>query len=111
MIVDDNRQMRNFLKSYFSVSEIEIIECENGLEALETFSAVNPEYVFMDIKMPVMDGIEATKRIIHSFPKTKIIIVTEYDDEHLRCEAIKAGASGYLLKDNLSGLYKFNIFS
>lgn len=107
MIVDDNKQMRNFLKSYFAAPGMEIAECENGLEAYENYRSLLPDYVFMDIKMPVMDGIEATKKIILSFPKAKIIIVTEYDDECLRDEADKAGACGYLLKDDLSRLKKF----
>ncbi len=109
MIVDDNRQMREFLKSFFSSAENNIIECVNGLEAGETYGLYNPDYVLMDIRMPVMDGIEATKRIINSFPKAKIIIVTEFDDEHLRGEADKAGAQKYLLKDNLSELNRIII--
>jgi two-component system, chemotaxis family, chemotaxis protein CheY len=102
MIVDDNKQMRKFLKSYFASSETEIIECQNGLEAYEIYFSVNPDYVFMDIKMPVLDGIEATRKIISAFPSAKIIIVTEFDDNHIREEAKKAGVQDYVLKDNLS---------
>jgi len=102
MIVDDNKQMRKFLKSYFTNSETEIVECQNGLEACEIYFSVNPDYVFMDIKMPILDGIEATRKIISAFPSAKIIIVTEYDDKHLREEAKKAGVHDYVLKDNLS---------
>ncbi len=102
MIVDDNKHMRKFLRSYFAGSETEIVECQNGLEAYETYNSVKPDYVFMDIKMPVLDGIEATRKIISAFPSAKIIMVTEYDDKHLREEAEKAGVKDYVLKDNLS---------
>ncbi len=102
MIVDDNNQMRKFLKGFFAGVEAEIIECQNGLEAYETYNSANPDYVFMDIKMPVLDGIGATRKIVSAFPLAKIIMVTEYDDIHLREEAQKAGAQDYVLKDNLS---------
>lgn len=107
MIVDDNKQMREFLKSYFASSENKIFECSNGKEALENYGSFVPDYVLMDLKMPVMDGVEATHRIVQLFPNAKIIMVTEYDDKHLRDEAKKAGAKGYILKDNLSNLRTF----
>jgi len=107
MIVDDNKQMREFLKSYFASSENKIFECSNGKEAFENYSLFVPDYVLMDLKMPVMDGVEATHQIVKSFPNAKIVMVTEYDDIHLRDEAKKAGAKGYILKDNLSNLKTF----
>jgi CheY-like chemotaxis protein len=102
MIVDDNQQMRRFIRHYFWGMDISIVELSNGFEAVEKFGDLLPDLVLMDIKMPVMDGLEATRRIIELYPSAKIIIVTEYDDIHLREEAEKAGAHGYVLKDNLS---------
>jgi len=107
MIVDDNKQMRKFLRSYFASSENKIFECSNGKEAFENYGMLIPDYVLMDLKMPVMDGVEATHQIVQSFPDAKIVMVTEYDDTHLRDEAEKAGAKGYILKEDLSNLKAF----
>ena len=104
MIVDDNRQMREFLKGYFKDSEADIVECSNGKEAVDSYNSVLPDCVLMDVKMPVMDGIEAARKIIKKFPAAKIIMVTEYDDRNLREAADKAGARKYILKDDLSML-------
>ena len=107
MIVDDNEQMRKFLKSYFNNSKADIIECSNGKEAVKKYNSNLPDWVLMDIRMPVMDGIEATRKIVDSFPDARIIIVTEHDDKSLREEAVKAGALKYILKDNLSILQTY----
>jgi len=110
MIVDDNRQMRKFIRTYFIGLDAEIVEFANGLDAVEGYKNYSPDYVLMDIKMPVMDGCEATRKILESFPDANIVMVTEYDDKHMREEAKKAGAKGYISKDNLSQLLTFFSF-
>jgi DNA-binding NarL/FixJ family response regulator len=74
-------------------------EASNGAEVIELCRQANPDIILMDISMPVIDGIEATKRIHVDFPGTGIIGLTMYDQERLIVEMLEAGASGYLLKN------------
>ena len=78
-----------------------IFECEDGAEALTAYRRHNPDWVLMDIEMPQTDGISATQQIIAAFPNAKIAIVTDYDNANLREAAVAAGASEYIVKENL----------
>jgi DNA-binding NarL/FixJ family response regulator len=101
MIVDDHPITRDGLRSALSTSsEIEIVgEATNGEEAVELAREVKPEVVFMDVRMPGMGGLEATKLIHEDNPDTKIILFTVEESRAAIHEAIRAGVSGYLLKD------------
>ncbi len=72
----------------------------NGQEALEQAAILKPDVVLMDLKMPRMNGIQATRQITKHHPATKIVVLTTYDDDEWVFDAIRAGASGYLLKDS-----------
>jgi DNA-binding NarL/FixJ family response regulator len=74
-------------------------EASNGQEALDMVAEVDPDLILMDIRMPVMGGLEATRAIKALYPDTKIVMLTVSDDENDLFEAIKSGAHGYLLKD------------
>jgi DNA-binding NarL/FixJ family response regulator len=82
-------------------------ECGDGAHALAIYSQTRPDWVLMDILMPGVDGFAATREIKRQFPEAKILIVTSYDDDELKAMAHKAGACGYLLKDDISGLLKY----
>jgi len=99
--VDDHPITRDGLRSALSTSsEIEIVgEATNGEEAVELAREVKPEVVFMDVRMPGMGGLEATKLIHEDNPDTKIILFTVEESRAAIHEAIRAGVSGYLLKD------------
>ena len=79
----------------------EIYECSGGAEAMAKYAALRPDWVLMDIVMGQMDGLEATRRLVTLYPEAKVVIVTSYDDKYLRDAAHAAGASGYVMKDNL----------
>lgn len=105
-IVDDHAIVREGLKSLINHEEdFEVIaEAESGkacLEMLET--SIIPDIILMDLKMPGISGIEATRLIKTEYPQLKLILLTNYDNEEYVLEAIKAGADGYVLKDVKKG--------
>lgn len=101
LIVDDNKQVRELLRDYLPNMFDEIYECEDGSDAVSFFRKHHPDWVLMDWEMPKMNGITATREIIGEFPEANICMVTAFDDEEIRSEAFSAGASGFVLKDNL----------
>ncbi len=74
----------------------------NGFEVLELVEKNQPDLVLMDLKMPDMNGIQATQKIRNSYPQVKVLVLTTYDDDEWLFDAIRAGAAGYLLKDTPS---------
>ncbi len=76
-----------------------VSEASNGAEALEQVAALSPDVVLMDVRMPRMDGIEATRLISERHPATKVIVLTTFDLDEYAFGALRAGASGFLLKD------------
>jgi CheY-like chemotaxis protein len=93
--------MRELLKKLVRDLTEDFAECEDGTEALDAYQQCQPDWVLMDIKMKVMDGLAATRQIKAAYPEARIIIVTGYDDARLRAAAQKAGACGYVHKENL----------
>ena len=101
LIVDDSPRFRELLRSILTDLVDEFHECADGDEAVATYDARRPDWVLMDFKMTRMGGLEATRRIVAAHPTARVLVVTAYDDAHWRSAAIKAGAYGYVLKDNL----------
>lgn len=107
LIVEDNAAVRQLIKSVVSDLADTIYECADGVEAIATYSRFRPDFVLMDIRMTVMDGISAARQITKANPGAKIVMVTDYDEIDLRESAKHAGAIGYVLKDNLLELGSF----
>lgn len=101
LIVDDQSLFREALKTLLSAStDFEIVgDASNGEEALRMVLQHSPDIVLMDLRMPIMDGVESTKRILQMGKSTKVIVLTTFDDDENVFEALRAGAVGYLLKD------------
>jgi len=100
-IVEDDREVReNLTKLLEGCSQImPAVACESGEEALQQLPARRPEVILMDIRLPGMSGIKCTAKIKELLPKTQILMLTAYSDNDNIFEALKAGASGYLLKN------------
>jgi two-component system NarL family response regulator len=101
LIVDDHALFRRGLQLVLGVeSDLEIVgEASDGFEAVDAAAALLPDVVLMDVRMPGLGGIEATRRIRNAQPNIKIVMLTVSEDEEDLFAAIRAGASGYLLKE------------
>ncbi len=100
-LVDDHKVVRSGIKALGETEpSLEVIgEASDGREAVAKVSQKSPDVILMDLVMPEMDGVEATKRIIEDKPEGKILILTSFSEEERIIQAIKAGATGYLIKD------------
>jgi DNA-binding NarL/FixJ family response regulator len=104
LLVDDQIIIRQGLKSLLeSKPDLEVVgDAENGQRALEQVEALQPDVVLMDVRMPVMDGVAATRLICERFSGTKVLVLTTFDDDEYVSQAMRFGAMGYLLKDTPS---------
>jgi DNA-binding NarL/FixJ family response regulator len=101
LLVDDQTLFRAGLRTLLSTRpEVEIVgEAENGQVALDVATRTRPDVVLMDLKMPVLDGVSATRRLRVALPSCKVVALTTFEDDELVFEGLRAGALGYLLKD------------
>ena len=100
LIVDDHALFRDSLRSLLTARDLEVVgEAGDGKEAIRLAWELKPDIVLMDLMMPEMDGLEATKRLAAELPEVKVIVLTAADDDAKLFEAIKSGAKGYLLKN------------
>ncbi|MES1026583.1 response regulator transcription factor [Gloeocapsa sp. BRSZ] len=106
LLVEDQEIVRRGLKTLLETKpDLKVVgEADNGQRAIEQLEALHkmslpPDVVVMDIRMPVMDGVQATQLMCQQFPETKILILTTFNDTHYVAEALRFGAKGYLLKD------------
>ncbi len=104
LIVDDCEQMRRAIRSLVGDLVEEAFEARDGAEALAACRACRPEWVFMDVRMGLMDGISATRLLKSDFPETNVLVMTSYDDPGVRAAAAAAGACAFVLKDDLLAL-------
>lgn len=100
LLVDDQRLLRDGLKILLNLEpDLQVVgESEDGAQALECYAALQPDVVLMDIRMPNMDGVQATRAICTRWQDAAIIILTTFDDDEYIFDALRAGARGYLLK-------------
>jgi DNA-binding NarL/FixJ family response regulator len=101
LLVDDQSLICQGLKAMLSLEpDMEVVgTAENGEAALGQVEALQPDVVLMDVRMPVMDGRQATRLITERYPQVKVLVLSTFDDDGYIADSIRAGAQGYLLKD------------
>ncbi len=101
VLADDQQLIRTALRMVMAdIEDVEVVgEASTGVEAVALTEELGPDVVVMDIRMPEMDGIEATRRITAGSTKTRIVVLTTFDDDDYVYGALRAGASGFLVKD------------
>jgi DNA-binding NarL/FixJ family response regulator len=102
VVVDDQALFRTGLSRLLNEDErLEVVgQAEDGLAAVDVVAKLKPDVVLMDLKMPNLDGIEATRRILAGNPAVKVLVLTSFDADTSIIQALKAGAAGYVLKDS-----------
>lgn len=105
MLVDDQALLRVGFRMLLEAEDdlMIVAEADNGAEAVSLADRERPDVVLMDVRMPVMDGIEATRRITSAHPNTRVIILTTFDLDEYAFGGLRAGASGFLLKNTQPG--------
>jgi CheY-like chemotaxis protein len=104
LIADDNPSIRELLRSMCGHLFEDILECEDGDEAISLCSSENPDWVLMDIQMKRTDGLTATKKIKEERPEIRVVIVSQFTDKSFIEEAFKAGATDFVSKADLTRL-------
>ena len=107
LIVEDNPQMRRMVRAVVADLAEAIAECSDCDEAVAAYAAQQfsrDDRALMDLQMPRVGGLDATRRVRAAFPDAQIVVVTQYDKPHWRAAATQAGAVGYALKENLLDL-------
>jgi DNA-binding NarL/FixJ family response regulator len=104
LIADDHEHMRQIIRQTVARLATEFYEASDGGEAIALCAAERPDWVLMDFRMKQIDGLRATAEIKARFPETRVVIVSQYDDDELRAEAARVGACAYVLKENLHEL-------
>jgi DNA-binding NarL/FixJ family response regulator len=101
LLVDDQALFREGLGTLLSVhKDIQVVgQASNGQEAVEVATQVQPDVVLMDVRMPVLDGVRATRLLKKALPSCRVIVLTTFDDDEYIFDALRTGAVGYLLKD------------
>ena len=100
VVVDDQELVRSGFALILERAGLEVVgEAADGLEAVDLVAATGPDVALMDVRMPRLDGIEATRRIVTDHPATKVLALTTFDLDEYVYAAVRAGASGFLLKD------------
>lgn len=100
LLADDHRILREGLRRSLEAQGIDVVgEAADGDEAVELAEELHPDVVLMDVTMPVLDGVEATRRIRQRLPEVRVVMLTMHADEATMARAIRVGADGYLVKD------------
>lgn len=106
LLVEDNKKIRKLLRTLLR-DMAELFECADGDEVLAAFTLFKPDWVVMDVRMERLGGIAATRLLKKAYPSARIVMLSKHGDDDIRTAARAAGASEYLVKDDLTALRSF----
>ena len=101
LLVDDSPSVRAVIRAVLAGLVSDLAECHDGDQVLASYESFQPDLVLMDIRMPGMDGIQATALLKKAHPAARVVIVSDHDQDDLRAAAGRAGAEGYVVKTDL----------
>jgi two-component system, NarL family, invasion response regulator UvrY len=107
LIVDDHEGMRKLIREMVSHCAREIRECTDGDEAVRSCAGFSPDFVIMDIQMPGVDGVEATRRLVEQNPRLRVIAISHLKHDGIEERARQAGACYFVRKENLLDLVRY----
>jgi CheY-like chemotaxis protein len=107
MIVDDHEETRSLIRELIGCFAEDILECTSGAEATTRCADFRPDLVTMDLNMPLVDGLEAIRRVLATNPAARVIVITQYNSIDVRAAAARTGACHFFAKDNLAGLTQY----
>ncbi|MCP5517157.1 MAG: response regulator transcription factor [Verrucomicrobiales bacterium] len=107
LLVDDHAGFRRLVREFLPGPAIEVIECGDGAAALAAYELHRPDWVIMDVAMPVMDGLQATRALRHRFPEARIVVLTQHAGPEMHTQALASGARASVSKADLSRLDAF----
>lgn len=107
LIVDDNANMRSLIRRILRDIADEVCECADGTEALVAYQRHQPDLVLMDIEMPGLDGLMATRCLTTVSPAARVVLLAQHNEEEMRTAAFAAGACGFVSKEELTALPAF----
>jgi DNA-binding NarL/FixJ family response regulator len=107
MIIDDNARFRTLVRSIVSTQSDEVLELDDGIAVNENYADFHPDWVLMDIKMKQVDGLQATRQLIHEFPEARVIILSNHTNKRMVSKGLELGAKAYLPKEDIFAVQKF----
>jgi len=107
MIVDNHEETRALIREMVGRFAEDILECSSGAEAAVHCADFHPDLVTMDLDMPLVNGLEATRRVLAQNPGARVIVITQYNSIDVRTAAARAGVCHFFAKDNLSALTQY----
>jgi CheY-like chemotaxis protein len=107
LIIDDNARFRSLIKTIITAPGDDVLELDDGRDVVSSYAAFQPDWVLMDVNMKVVNGLQATRQLIHNFPEAKVIFLSNFTSKRIIAKGLQVGARAYLSKEDLFAVQNF----